>query len=86
VLLADDARIEDARGRGERVDRRIDPSSAICRERFVDASRCANVVAGAGRCSRRRARRLACTDVIDPLVVEVIRSCSSPISVASVGW
>lgn len=29
---------------------------------------------------------MACTEVIDPLWVEVIRSCSPPISVASVGW
>jgi hypothetical protein len=29
---------------------------------------------------------MACTEVIDPLRVDVIRSCSSPISVSSVGW
>jgi hypothetical protein len=29
---------------------------------------------------------MACTDVIDPLRVEVMRSCNSPISVANVGW
>ena len=29
---------------------------------------------------------MACTEVIEPLLVEVIRSCRSPISVASVGW
>src|SRR5690606_6315391 len=28
----------------------------------------------------------ACTDVIDPVLVEVIRSCIAPISVANVGW
>jgi hypothetical protein len=29
---------------------------------------------------------MACTEVIEPLLVEVMRSCSAPISVASVGW
>jgi hypothetical protein len=29
---------------------------------------------------------MACTEVIEPLVVEVMRSWSSPISVPSVGW
>jgi hypothetical protein len=29
---------------------------------------------------------MACTEVMEPLRVEVMRSCSSPISVASVGW
>jgi hypothetical protein len=30
--------------------------------------------------------RKPCTDVIEPLFVEVIRSCIAPISVANVGW
>jgi hypothetical protein len=29
---------------------------------------------------------MACTEVIEPLVVEVMRSCIAPMSVASVGW
>ena len=29
---------------------------------------------------------MACTDVIEPFLVEVMRSCSSPISVARLGW
>jgi hypothetical protein len=29
---------------------------------------------------------MACTEVIDPLLVVVIRSCRMPISVARVGW
>src|SRR6478735_6648042 len=29
---------------------------------------------------------MACTDVIEPLLVEVMRSCNSPISVARLGW
>src|SRR5450756_3211551 len=29
---------------------------------------------------------MACTEVIEPLLVEVMRSCNSPISVARLGW
>ncbi len=29
---------------------------------------------------------MACTDVMEPDLVEQMRSCSSPISVDSVGW
>ena len=29
---------------------------------------------------------MACTDVIEPFLVDVMRSCSSPISVARFGW
>ena len=29
---------------------------------------------------------MACTDVIEPFLVEVMRSCNSPISVARFGW
>src|SRR5215472_2806266 len=29
---------------------------------------------------------MACTEVTDPRLVEVMRSCNSPISVARVGW
>ena len=29
---------------------------------------------------------MACTEVIEPFFVDVMRSCSSPMSVASVGW
>jgi hypothetical protein len=29
---------------------------------------------------------MACTEVIEPLVVVVMRSCRLPMSVASVGW
>ena len=28
----------------------------------------------------------ACTEVIEPVLVEVIRSCNTPISSANVGW
>src|SRR5947209_16007891 len=29
---------------------------------------------------------MACTEVTDPFLVEVMRSCNSPISVARLGW
>jgi hypothetical protein len=29
---------------------------------------------------------MACTDVMEPFFVVVMRSCSAPISVDSVGW
>src|SRR3989338_7312777 len=62
------------------------PSSAICLERTVVASRCANVVAGAGSVRSSAGTYMAWTDVMEPLVVEVILSWSSPTSVESVGW
>ena len=46
----------------------------------------AKVVAGAGSVKSSAGTYTACTDVMDPLFVEVIRSCIWPISVASVGW
>ena len=50
------------------------------------ASRWVNVVAGAGSVKSSAGTYTACTDVMDPFLVEVIRSCKAPISVASVGW
>jgi hypothetical protein len=29
---------------------------------------------------------MACTEVIEPFLVEVMRSCSAPMSVDKVGW
>ena len=54
-------------------------------ESTVVASRCENVVAGAGSVRSSAGTHTACTDVIEPFLVEVIRSCRLPISVASVG-
>ena len=48
MFFADDLRRQDARGGVERIDRRIDALSAISRDSTVVASKCANVVAGAG--------------------------------------
>ena len=62
------------------------PNSAICLESTVVASKCANVVAGAGSVRSSAGTYTACTDVMDPNPVEVILSCRSPISVARVGW
>ena len=50
------------------------------------ASKWAKVVAGAGSVKSSAGTYTACTEVIDPLLVEVIRSCIAPISVANVGW
>ena len=52
----------------------------------MNASRCWKVLAGAGSVGSSAGTYTACTDVMAPLAVEVMRSCSSPISVASVGW
>src|SRR5690606_40530175 len=62
------------------------PNSAILRESTVVASKWANVVAGAGSVKSSAGTYTACTDVIEPRLVDVIRSCISPISVANVGW
>jgi hypothetical protein len=61
------------------------PSSAIERSRTIVASRCANVVAGAGSVKSSAGTYTAWKDVIDPFLVDVIRSCSPPISAARVG-
>jgi len=61
------------------------PCSTIFLERTVVASRCANVVAGAGSVRSSAGTYTACTDVTEPFFVEAILSCNSPISVASVG-
>ena len=50
------------------------------------ASKCAKVVAGLGSVKSSAGTYTACIDVIDPVFVDVIRSCNTPISSASVGW
>jgi hypothetical protein len=62
------------------------PFSEILRESTVVASRCAKVVAGAGSVRSSAGTYTACTEVIEPLLVVVMRSWRAPISVASVGW
>ncbi len=47
---------------------------------------CSGGVGGAGSVGSSAGTYTACTDVIAPFAVEVMRSCNSPISVASVGW
>ena len=61
------------------------PSAAMSRLSTVVASRWAKEVAGAGSVKSSAGTKIACTEVIEPLLVEVIRSCRLPISVASVG-
>src|SRR5690606_40282913 len=58
------------------------PSSAICRDSTSVASRCANVVAGDGSVRSSAGTYTAWNDVIEPFFVDVMRSCSTPISSA----
>ncbi len=51
----------------------------------MKASRKPKVVAGAGSVRSSAGTYTACTEVTAPFMVEVIRSCRAPISVASVG-
>ena len=61
------------------------PFSAIDRDRTMNASRKPKVVAGAGSVRSSAGTYTACTEVMAPFLVDVMRSCSAPISVASVG-
>ena len=51
----------------------------------MNASNWPNAVAGAGSVGSSAGTYTACTDVMAPRLVEAIRSCKAPISVASVG-
>ncbi|CSI54176.1 Uncharacterised protein [Vibrio cholerae] len=44
------------------------------------------MVAGDGSVKSSAGTYTACTEVIEPFLVDVIRSCRTPISSASVGW
>ena len=61
------------------------PNSVIFLLNTVVASKCVKVVAGAGSVKSSAGTYTACTEVIDPFFVEVIRSYICPISVAKVG-
>ena len=50
------------------------PNSAICLDKTVVASRWLNDVAGAGSVRSSAGTYIACTEVIEPLLVEVILS------------
>ncbi len=62
------------------------PSSASERFSTTVESKCENVVAGAGSVRSSAGTYTACTLVMEPFLVEVMRSCMVPISWASVGW
>src|SRR5438067_112910 len=62
------------------------PSDAIWRESSVVASRWVKVVNGAGSVKSSAGTYTACRDVIERPLVELMRSWSSPIPSASVGW
>jgi hypothetical protein len=62
------------------------PCSEIARDSETVAPRWAKVVATAGSVKSSAGTYTACTEVIEPFLVEVMRSCRSPISVPRVGW
>ena len=62
------------------------PSEAMSRDSTTVASRWPKVVAGDGSVRSSAGTYTAWIDVIEPVLVDVMRSCSRPISSASVGW
>ena len=86
MLLAYDQRIKDAGCRFQRVYGRIDTEFRDLAAEDGVASKCVKVVAGAGSVKSSAGTYTACTEVMEPFLVEVIRSCMAPISVANVGW
>ena len=58
----------------------------MSRERTTVESRWAKVVAGDGSVRSSAGTYTAWIDVIEPVLVDVMRSCRRPISSASVGW
>ena len=58
----------------------------MSRESTTVASRWPKVVAGDGSVRSSAGTYTAWIDVIEPFLVEVMRSCRRPISSASVGW
>ena len=62
------------------------PNSAMERSSTMVESRWAKVVAGAGSVKSSAGTYTACKEVIEPFLVEVMRSCKLPISAAKVGW
>ena len=58
----------------------------MSRESTTVESRWPNVVAGDGSVRSSAGTYTAWIDVIEPILVDVIRSCRRPISSASVGW
>ncbi len=86
VLVADYVRIELARGRIQRIDRRIDAERRDVARQHHGGVEVANVVAGDGSVRSSAGTYTAWIEVIEPVLVEVLRSCSTPISSARVGW
>ena len=58
----------------------------MSRDSTTVASRWPNVVAGDGSVRSSAGTYTAWIDVMEPVLVEVMRSCRRPISSASVGW
>ena len=86
VVLADEARVEDAGERGQRVHGRVErllDQRAVQRDHGVEVAEGGDD-AGVGVVVRGDVDRLE--RVIEPRFVEVMRSSRAPMSVASVGW
>ena len=58
----------------------------MSRERTTVASKWPKVVAGDGSVKSSAGTYTAWIDVMEPVFVDAMRSCSLPISSASVGW
>ena len=86
MLLTNDMRVENTRGGLQRVDSRIDAKFGNLTAQYRC---CIQVRESSGGCrvgsGHRQEHNTACTEVMEPLRVEVMRSCIAPISVASVG-
>ena len=62
------------------------PSAAMSRDSTTVESKRWKVVAGDGSVKSSAGTYTAWIEVIEPVLVDVMRSCSLPISSASVGW
>ena len=86
MLFADDQRIELAAGGVERIDGRVDTQRGDVTRQHDGGVEVGKVVAGDGSVKSSAGTYTAWIEVIEPTLVEVMRSCRRPISSASVGW
>src|SRR4249919_3155984 len=83
VLVADHVRVELARSGVERVDRGVDAQRGDLARQHDGG---VEVGAGDGSVRSSAGTYTAWIEVIEPVLVEVMRSCRTPISSARVGW
>jgi hypothetical protein len=86
VILADNVRVQLARSRVEWIDRWVDTQGSDVTGQNDGGVKWAKVVAGDGSVKSSAGTYTAWIEVIEPFLVEVMRSCSVPISSARVGW